>query len=356
MILSEGYQTFKTPKYPSLKVKEDSEEEQEMETKSAMFWLLDVLAHPERATGHKVFKIDDEDLLSILKLKPRPGFKYSYSEFAPNLEALENRIQKAAELDEKSLARVDVKARRLGKKLAMFYVLIAEGMAATPNLDKGAIDAMENLFAQIKWYSHFVGSPMPLMMIAPETPEGEYTAFLLQPPNQWRNDKNAVALSNILQSWQRDDVRGFNDEVAGYRKSVADTLPTDTGKARFEAYYNYTSAFFLCCVLYLFVFALTASSWLAAPLGWFRAVNWSAFALALLCLVLHSWALGSRMYIQGRPPVTNLFSSAIFIGWAGVLLCLAIEIIFRNSIGNLVRLDRRCVDLDARHFRLGNGR
>ena len=26
------------------------------------------------------------------------------------------------------------------------------------------------------------------------------------------------------------------------------------------------------------------------------------------------------MYIQGRPPVTNLYSSAVFVGWGAVLL------------------------------------
>src|SRR4029077_3092244 len=33
---------------------------------------------------------------------------------------------------------------------------------------------------------------------------------------------------------------------------------------------------------------------------------------------------------------TNLYSSAVFIGWIGGILCVALELIFRNSIGNVV--------------------
>src|SRR5207249_1985788 len=38
----------------------------------------------------------------------------------------------------------------------------------------------------------------------------------------------------------------------------------------------------------------------------------------------------------GRPPVTNLYSSAVFIGWGCVLLCLLVEYLFRNGIGSAV--------------------
>ena len=39
------------------------------------------------------------------------------------------------------------------------------------------------------------------------------------------------------------------------------------------------------------------------------------------------------MYIQGRPPVTNLYSSAIFVGWGAVLLGVVLERLFRDGIG-----------------------
>jgi ABC-type transport system involved in cytochrome c biogenesis permease subunit len=42
------------------------------------------------------------------------------------------------------------------------------------------------------------------------------------------------------------------------------------------------------------------------------------------------------MALQGRPPVTNLYSSAIFIGWGATILGLILERFWRNSIGVVV--------------------
>ena len=42
------------------------------------------------------------------------------------------------------------------------------------------------------------------------------------------------------------------------------------------------------------------------------------------------------MYLEGRPPVTNLYSSAIFIGWGAVVLGMVLEKIYRDGIGSVV--------------------
>jgi ABC-type transport system involved in cytochrome c biogenesis permease subunit len=60
-----------------------------------------------------------------------------------------------------------------------------------------------------------------------------------------------------------------------------------------------------------------------------------AFWVLCLTLALHTLGLLARIYISGRPPVTNLYSSAIFIGWAAVVLCVGVELIFRNGLGSL---------------------
>jgi hypothetical protein len=68
--------------------------------------------------------------------------------------------------------------------------------------------------------------------------------------------------------------------------------------------------------LYLLAFLLACGSWLVWP----RILNRSAFNLLLLAIAVHTFGLISRMYLQERPPVTNLYSSAIFIGWGICLL------------------------------------
>ena len=58
--------------------------------------------------------------------------------------------------------------------------------------------------------------------------------------------------------------------------------------------------------------------------------------LLALTLLVHTFGIGARMYLQGRPPVTNLYSSAVFIGWGCVLLGLIIEWLYRNVLGTLL--------------------
>ncbi|MCA9189441.1 MAG: cytochrome c biogenesis protein CcsA, partial [Planctomycetales bacterium] len=48
----------------------------------------------------------------------------------------------------------------------------------------------------------------------------------------------------------------------------------------------------------------------------------------------HLLAVGARVYISGRPPVTTLYSSAVFIGCGAVLAGLVLELVFGLGIGN----------------------
>jgi ABC-type transport system involved in cytochrome c biogenesis permease subunit len=77
------------------------------------------------------------------------------------------------------------------------------------------------------------------------------------------------------------------------------------------------------------VFMLAAGSWI----GWTRPLARSALWLLILTLILHTVGLAFRIYISGRPPVTNLASSAIFIAWGAVLLATGLELLYKNGLG-----------------------
>jgi len=59
----------------------------------------------------------------------------------------------------------------------------------------------------------------------------------------------------------------------------------------------------------------------------------AAFQLLVLAFVIHTLGLVFRMYLERRPPVTNLYSSAIFVGWGAVILGIILERIFRGGVG-----------------------
>jgi cytochrome c-type biogenesis protein CcsB len=149
-------------------------------------------------------------------------------------------------------------------------------------------------------------------------------------------DPVAVALAQMLNAARDRDASGFNSALDDYGQAMAAAAPRDykPGKTRFEAYFNHSAPFFYAAVLHLFAFLFVILSWLLALLGWRRPLNRASFALIVLAMLIHTFALIARLYISGRPPVTNLYSSAVFIGWGAVLFGIVIELFLRLGIGN----------------------
>jgi ABC-type transport system involved in cytochrome c biogenesis permease subunit len=90
--------------------------------------------------------------------------------------------------------------------------------------------------------------------------------------------------------------------------------------------------FYKALVIYVVALILALCSWFNMS-DWLRR---SAFWLVILAWVVHTFGLVFRMVLEGRPPVTNLYSSAIFIGWGAVILGMILEKIYRDGIGCVV--------------------
>jgi len=87
-------------------------------------------------------------------------------------------------------------------------------------------------------------------------------------------------------------------------------------------------------------------SWLAsAPAVW----NRSGYGLLLLGLAVHTAGILFRMALEGRPPVSNLYSSAVFVGWGAVALGAILERIHRDSVGLVMAATVGCITLIIAH-------
>jgi cytochrome c-type biogenesis protein CcsB len=145
-------------------------------------------------------------------------------------------------------------------------------------------------------------------------------------------------LASAATAYRDDNIIGFNQAVAEYTQWLQEKLPAELAKGRHEFFYNDMKAFLHAMIIYIFAFVLTCVSLLT--FGTFaqfsEAARRSAFYLILLAGVVHTSGLIFRMVLEGRPPVTNLYSSAIFIGWGAMVLGLILERIYRIGIGNAV--------------------
>ena len=137
-----------------------------------------------------------------------------------------------------------------------------------------------------------------------------------------------------LEKKQSESIEPFNLAVSRYNTAVERTHPPEYNRRKLdlEVWMNRVSPFYVGMQLYIVAFLLATFGWLIPS----RSCNWAAFTLVVLTFVLHTTALVLRIYISGRPPVTNLYSSAVFIGWFAVMVGMIIELVFRIGLGNLV--------------------
>ena len=138
--------------------------------------------------------------------------------------------------------------------------------------------------------------------------------------------------SELEGNYRAGDSEEFNQSVDDYLTAVSATTPTGmrpTG-IRWEYVYNAFSPFYLAMVIYLVAFVIAAMGWL----GFMRPVQQASTWLLLLGLALHVTGLVMRVVISGRPPVTNLYSSVLFVSAAYVLLMLIVERVTKIGIGN----------------------
>ena len=149
-------------------------------------------------------------------------------------------------------------------------------------------------------------------------------------------------------AYRNADAVLFNTLVGKIRNQIEQRAPGDTGTIAFEKTYNGYEPFYRSSIGYIWILVIACSSWLLSGykkpgIGTNEASKTllnSAYILTGLVLLAHTFGLAGRMYIEGRPPVTNLYSSALFISWGAVLLCFLTEKFLRlgiaSSMGSLI--------------------
>ena len=130
----------------------------------------------------------------------------------------------------------------------------------------------------------------------------------------------------------------FNSAVAHYKQWLAQDFGPELKKGRHEFFFNDSKSFLHAMIIYLCAFILAAFSLLtlSALPRFAETLRQSAFYLIILAGLVHTFGLVFRMYLEGRPPVTNLYSSAVFIGWGAMVLGLLLERFYRLGLGSAV--------------------
>jgi ABC-type transport system involved in cytochrome c biogenesis permease subunit len=346
-------------------------------------WLLDMLYHAHQADHYAVFEVTNPDVLALLNLNAEDGAgkkRFSLRQFAGKLAELNRQAKLADETDASArtaFQRTVVQLRnsvalyqRLQnslvssesddflRQLATFEEALATTAAATSKA--GAIPAahgsesgklmleMSRVFSSIDAFGYFRAIPPPVG--AEDTAWKTMGAAWNDSFGRAAPDAAAKAFATIGRAWRAGQPAMFNAAVNAHHDEVARRLPDAVAKSDVEARFNAAQPFYTSTLLYVAAFLFAVFSWLRWP----ETLRQVAFALVAIAFALTTAGIATRMWLEARPPVTNLYSSALFVGWGAVALCLVLEYYFRNAIGSVAAgLVGFATLLIAHHLSLG---
>lgn len=284
----------------------------EDDTLPAIVWLAELVSLRPEAEERAVFRIDDPEVLGLMGKTVEDGKYFSMNDIAPVAMEIGEQAELAGQVDDDKRSRYQEHVIGLSRNIMLFRQLQV-GLR-------------------------------PYML--PPTAEGEDWVPLAAMGMGGPPEANAAALDRPTRaSWidltaarRGDDVSLFNQKVKAHLALVEAAHPGDATKARFELGFNDYRPFAKGIVLYLLaglagLFGLMLRPVL--PAGVSKTVWRSGVGILVVAFVLHTAGLLIRMWLQGRPPVTNLYSSAVFIGWAAVGFAIATEVLSRLGIASL---------------------
>jgi ABC-type transport system involved in cytochrome c biogenesis permease subunit len=327
----------------------------------ALQWLLETLMVPERADALRIFHITNPDVLDLFGWTDRKETYFRFSE----LFEFRDKIQKQSGLaEETEPAARDAFQREIiklkdalmlylrlknsiqvedspdfGKEVAVFERVIEPGMQAIRDRDAGGgfdAQAFDSILLFTQRYQRVSQARYVYAFLNPAAtgPDDrwQHVGSALLGTIATRKISDAVdAYSHMISAYRNEDQTSFNQVLSEYRQYLSKAIPQELARPRLEVLFNQSAPFLHAMILYLIVFIFAALSWLFWP----KTLSKTAVILLVVAFLLHTVGLAIRMYLQGRPPVTNLYSSAIFIGWASVLICLFLEKVYKNGIGSV---------------------
>ena len=336
-------------------------------------WLLEVMTRPETANTRPIFLIHHAELLGELKLQDKGVEKsglryYTFNELEPLFNEINEQARKAGEVKAEDQTTFQKQVGKLANALTLYQRLkatlqpegvddfaqqladfqknlgpaeaAAQASESGKDFDKAALQKIAGPLQEFQLMARF-GYPLIIPPLASTEARNNWQtmgASLLESGRSAQFHPAATNFAAMATAYHQQKPEAFNRAVAAYQQWLTPVFERELQKGRAEFYYNSVKPFLHAMIIYLCAFVLAWVALLTFTLApnLSESLRRSAFYLVILAGLVHTFGLVFRMALEGRPPVTNLYSSAIFIGWGTMLLGLVLEKIYRIGIGSIV--------------------
>ena len=332
---------------------------------SATEWALEAMVSPAIADTRPVIRIDNPDLKGLFdlpqqadKAKQTDGKHFSWNQLQPKWPEFISEVRRASAKDgDKQTPYEQALVRLAGGAQAYRKMKLTFGPAASGDLAAGLTEYQQRIAV---WRDAFKASlqGQEFDQEAYGWGEEQRTSVALIAPrkgaekagdSKWASPfDEALALERgesaptlggyaaIAKAFRSGDREGFAAAVRSHLDSIKakEGFAADLNKASREQLLSFAAPFYWGMWIAVIAALIAIISWFStAKLEWLRR---TAVQLMLLVLVMHTAGLIARYLIEGRPPVTTLYTSAIFIGWAAAIFGLLFEKIYPYAIGVVV--------------------
>lgn len=353
------------------------------EKTSALAWLLDTLFYPERAADHNIFIVESPQVMQAIGLSDtEKRARFSYRQLGDVEAKLTGQARQAVGVPPRERDRFQIQILNLyhnfvefdqllhaldfarmrvsiqpGSRLAEFYpeasgetlaldgvlgqaarvveALQADLQSGTPT-DELIDPATGDLMQMLSDAAHADG-----LRLFPPSPEAE-------PAREWSSPASLVneALSGQAIAAEQLAILGA---LIAVTESAADPVAFDAALGAFhqqvrasalardqyrhiglEVSFYQTRYFRKSLVFFMLSFLLATALWMAPGNRWLYRINWVAVLVPTALLIA---GITLRCVIRGRPPVTTLYETTLFVPAVAIVVALVIEWINRRRVG-----------------------
>lgn len=263
-----------------------------------------------------LFKFEDWEEEEFIKVNYKPlkkalGLEEDKQYFSPKTIAENNNLLKIVregsmkEQSKERLNEIEKKAFQLQNQRGLIESIIAgTSINILPNLqDAGG-----------SWYPISAISDRTL----PYTPE--------------QLEKVSLGLKGLITSFAANDANAWNDASLEFVQLVRmeigkDKYPPQSSLSR-EIHYNRLRPFRWAWILYTVSFiALVAFMITKANLQ-----KWVGGVALVLGFLIHAYGFVLRCWISGRPPVSNMYESVLWVSWGCILFAFIIWMAYKKTV------------------------
>lgn len=279
-------------------------------------YLAGLIARPEAVADLPVVRVDHPEVLTLLGRTPDQAGRVGMNAIEPHWSKIASEAEHAFEIDAK---RRDTYQRAI----ARFYIAV-DTLLAHARMREPYTVAL--LGGGSEWRS-FHDAFLETRAAALDGELSEQQAIERMPPS-------VAYWIAMMTAYTESDADAFNRAVASYRALLDREMPGTMRRMDLEVRFNRARLFAGATGAYVFAVLLIGVSMLLRardstslavrpPLA--ERIRAIGIGVIWGALIIHTLGIVARVYLQDRPPVTNLYSSAIFVGWAAVLFGMLIE-------------------------------